>query len=90
MMNMKNNIIQDILESETYKAAVSRIAPEEKKMVEEILHGKFSEVMAALQGFAERVQTDDTLRATFVQALNEKVGIVKNEEQAQPEPSASE
>lgn len=80
---MKNNIIQDILESETYKTAISKVAPEEKKMVEEILHGKFSQVMAALQGFAERVQADDSLRATFVQALNEKVGIIKNEEPAQ-------
>ena len=80
---MKNNIIQDILESETYKTAISKVAPEEKKMVEEILHGKFSQVMAALQGFAERIQADDSLRATFVQALNEKVGIIKNEEPAQ-------
>jgi hypothetical protein len=76
-------IMQEIIENEAYKTAISKVAPEEKKMVEEILHGKFSQVMAALQGFAERVQADDSLRATFVQALNEKVGIIKNEEPAQ-------
>lgn len=76
-------IIQDILENEAYKAAISKVSPEEKKMVEEILHGKFSQVMEALQGFVAKVQSDDALRATFVQALNEKVGIVNSEEQAQ-------
>lgn len=83
-------IIQDILENEAYKTAVSKVAPEEKKMIEEILHGKFSEVMAALHGFAERVQSDDSLRTAFVQALNEKVGIIKTEDQAKDEPIASE
>jgi hypothetical protein len=73
-------IMQEIIENEAYKTAISKVAPEEKKMVEEILHGKFSEVMTALHGFAERVKTDDSLRNAFVQALNEKVGIIKNEE----------
>jgi hypothetical protein len=82
-------IIQDILENEAYKAAISKVSPEEKKMVEEILHGKFSQVMEALQGFAAKVQTDDALRAAFVQALNEKVGIVNNEG-SQPQQSRVE
>lgn len=76
-------IMQEIIENEAYKAAISRVNPEEKKMIEEILHGKFSQVMEALQGFAVKVQTDDSLRTAFVQALNEKVGIIKNEEQTQ-------
>jgi hypothetical protein len=79
-MKTKQQILTEVLGNEAYLSAISKVPGGERKMIEEILHGKFLDVIVGMQALADKVQNDPVTRDAFVQALNERVGVIKVEE----------
>jgi hypothetical protein len=79
-MKTKQQILTEVLGNEAYLSAISKVPEGERKMIEEILHGKFLDVIVGMQALADKVQNDPVTRDAFVQALNERVGVIKVEE----------
>jgi hypothetical protein len=79
-MKTKQQILTEVLGNETYLSAISKVPEGERKMIEEILHGKFLDVIVGMQALADKVQNDPVTRDAFVQVLNERVGVIKTEE----------
>ena len=79
-MKTREQVLDQILGSKAYKAAISKVSGEERKMIEEVIQDNFVNAILGLSRLNERAKSDPGLREEIAKVVKERSAIVTSKE----------